>query len=308
VVSSARRSVVQFEVDGKPVVLGTVIKPAGLVLTKASELKPGKLTATLWNGRTATVTEFVTDPQNDVALVRLDAKDLPAVTWANETMLGQWVVTPGLGSKPEAVGVLSASTRKLHKRAYAGVVLDSMATNAAIASVRPGFGAEKAGLRGGDVVVAVNETRVNDSDALRNVLREFHAGQTVQLHVQRDGEEFAARVEMQADPESEAAARRFGPSRQSRLNRFGGALSERAEDFELALQHDTVLQPWQCGGPLLNLDGKAIGLNIARAGRVATYALPAELVHRLVVELEALPMEPVSRPAQAAPVAPAETR
>ena len=36
-----------------------------------------------------------------------------------------------------------------------------------------------------------------------------------------------------------------------------------------------MLQPWLCGGPLVNLDGEAIGLNIARAGRVTTYALPA---------------------------------
>jgi serine protease Do len=40
-----------------------------------------------------------------------------------------------------------------------------------------------------------------------------------------------------------------------------------------------------CGGPLVNLDGKAIGLNIARAGRVTTYALPARLVKRILDNL-----------------------
>ena len=59
---------------------------------------------------------------------------------------------------------------------------------------------------------------------------------------------------------------------------------------EQAIQHDTVLQPWLCGGPLVDLDGKAIGLNIARAGRVATYALPASLVKRIYNELR--PKEP----------------
>jgi serine protease Do len=46
------------------------------------------------------------------------------------------------------------------------------------------------------------------------------------------------------------------------------------------------LQPWLCGGPLVNLDGKAVGLNIARAGRVTTYALPAKLVKKILKNLQ----------------------
>lgn len=47
-----------------------------------------------------------------------------------------------------------------------------------------------------------------------------------------------------------------------------------------------MLEPWQCGGPLVNLDGQAIGLNIARASRVATYALPSALVQRVIADLK----------------------
>jgi serine protease Do len=52
------------------------------------------------------------------------------------------------------------------------------------------------------------------------------------------------------------------------------------------MQHDTVLQPNQCGGPLVNLDGKAVGINIARASRVASYALPASAIKPLLEELK----------------------
>jgi len=65
-------------------------------------------------------------------------------------------------------------------------------------------------------------------------------------------------------------------------------------EFELALQHDTVLQNWQCGGPLVDLDGRAVGLNIARAGRVASYALPAELVRSIYDNLRARIPKPAS--------------
>jgi S1-C subfamily serine protease len=57
-----------------------------------------------------------------------------------------------------------------------------------------------------------------------------------------------------------------------------GARNIRLSGFEEVLQHDTVLNPDQCGGPLLNSDGQVIGVNIARAGRVVSYALPSSLV------------------------------
>jgi S1-C subfamily serine protease len=38
---------------------------------------------------------------------------------------------------------------------------------------------------------------------------------------------------------------------------------------------------------LVNLDGKAVGINIARAGRVASYALPASLAERIIEGLKA---------------------
>ena len=73
---------------------------------------------------------------------------------------------------------------------------------------------------------------------------------------------------------------------QRRISRLSGEVSQRAEGFEQAIEHDTVLQPWLCGGPLVNLDGKAIGLNIARASRVTTYALPARLVKQILDNLK----------------------
>jgi S1-C subfamily serine protease len=54
-----------------------------------------------------------------------------------------------------------------------------------------------------------------------------------------------------------------------------GRLSVKRWGFERVLQHDTQLDPTDCGGPIVALDGGAIGINIARAARVASYAVPA---------------------------------
>ena len=63
-------------------------------------------------------------------------------------------------------------------------------------------------------------------------------------------------------------------SRDQFQNTMGGPLSERRAGFPAALQHDTVLQPNQCGGPVVDLDGKTVGINIARAAASAATPSP----------------------------------
>ena len=76
-----------------------------------------------------------------------------------------------------------------------------------IMQVFPGSAAERAGLTGytrrngrlvpGDVILAVDGTRVHDVDGLRNTLERYAIGQTVKLRVQRDGEEREVPVTLQ---------------------------------------------------------------------------------------------------------------
>jgi serine protease Do len=75
---------------------------------------------------------------------------------------------------------------------------------------------------------------------------------------------------------------------------LGGPVSKRASDFPAVFQHDTVLRPADCGGPLVDLSGKAIGINIARAGRTETYALPADIITPLLEPLMSGKLAPVN--------------
>ncbi|MBI2946432.1 MAG: PDZ domain-containing protein, partial [Verrucomicrobia bacterium] len=370
--AAVRDSIVKLIQNEKTVSLGTIIDANGLVLTKASEIKDGTLTSRFSDGREVEGTLLGVDEENDLALIKVAAAGLKPIEWASgEVLVGQWAVTPGIGITPEGAGIISVPIRKLHKRAYIGVSLSFDTSKAVIGRITKGLGAEKAGLKSGDVIMTLNSEPMKDSEELMSALRQFREGETVKLRVRRDEEEFDVDVPMMAEPppfvgvqlesESTAAAIRSitpgggaeraglrsgdvilslndqraedragliemlrqiqpgdfvklrvkreekefetrvkimpespgqqrragrgrggGLDRQDRMNRMGGELSQRADGFDLALQHDTVLQPWQCGGPLVNLEGKAIGLNIARAGRVASYALPAALVKQIL--------------------------
>lgn len=302
VAQALRQSVVKLDVDGNTMALATVVDASGLAITKASEIQSGRLTAWVAGGREVPVELLAVDEASDVALIRIQARGLKPVAWAmDEVIVGQWAITPGTEETPQAVGIVSVLPRKiLPRRALIGVQLDFTTPAARVAQVMTGMGAEKAGLRSGDVILAVNEVPVAGREELVKLLREYREGQTVTLRLQRDQKEMNVPVPMMS-ADSGRSGRGSGGGNPT--DRLGGRPSQRAEGFELALQHDTVLQPWQCGGPLVNPEGKVIGLNIARAGRVATYALPAGLVRRILGELAgnparsqpAKPVRPTSR-------------
>src|ERR1035437_5137161 len=163
VADATRASIAVLAVDGWRAALGTIIDTNGFLITKASELKPGKLTCTLQGGQEVAGKVVATDDANDVALVKISAKGLKPIAWSSaETAVGQWVATPGLGSTAEAVGIVSVHPRKiLPKRALIGVTLDTNEAPAKIEIVTPGFGAAKAGLKTGDIILSVNGEAVS---------------------------------------------------------------------------------------------------------------------------------------------------
>jgi serine protease Do len=285
---ATRYSIVKLYGDSGPVALGTVVDTNGLALTKASEIKHDKMKCWVAGGKEVDAELVAVDEEEDLALVRVHAEGLKPIQWATEEpWVGQWAITPGIEETPHAVGIISALSRKIRpQRAYIGVQFGGDLQTPKIEQVTPGLGADKAGLKAGDVIVAVNSTVVTNREQVVEALSEFREGQTVTLRVQREAENLEMKVQMM-QPGPDQVRSGFFP--QPRVGRMAGPVSDRARGFEQAIEHDTVLQPWLCGGPLVDLEGKALGLNIARAERVTTYALPAKLVQRVLEDLKAKP-------------------
>ena len=116
-------------------------------------------------------------------------------------------------------------------------------------------------------------------DHLINTVRSHLPGEKITLLVRRGEEELS--IDAVLGREEDIAG-----SRAVEQQNLGGPLSTRRSGFLWVLQHDTVLRPEQCGGPILNTKGQAIGINIARATRVASYALPASVIVELIAEMK----------------------
>lgn len=205
-----------------------------------------------------------------------------------EPRAGDWLATVGLGRDPIAIGVMSVAARTTDKRpGFLGV---TMATDARgrlephpdgvpVREVHRGGAAARAGMRPGDVIASVDGKPTATAKELKEAISLHSPGDRVRVEVVRLDERLRLLAVLQGWAPNLAERRAFYQ------NSLGGDLSERRFGFDSVLQHDTVLKPRDCGGPVVDLDGRVVGFNIARAGRTESYALPVEVVHDRLYEL-----------------------
>jgi len=279
VVSTPAQSTVRILCDGRRAALGTIVGAEGLILTKASELS-GSIACQLFDGRRLEAKVIGVSEDDDLALLKVKADHLPVIHWSEVAPppVGSWLATPGLETVPLSIGVVSVAARVVEPRMPAlGVIIEDGDKGPVVREILPRSGAEKAGLKPNDVITQIDDKKVATRNSLVQSIRGHRPGETVRVILLRDGKPLTVEVEL-----LDVTELANGETFQEDVN---GRLSKRRTGFPLALQHDTVLQPNQCGGPVVDLDGNVVGINIARASRVASYALPAAVVRPVVEKL-----------------------
>jgi serine protease Do len=288
VVEKPNLSVVRVRCAGRDVALGVVVGADGWILTKASELKGERILCRLKDGHELEATVTTRDERYDLALLKVEAKSLVPVEWAdsNGTPPGRWVASAGTDRRPLAIGVIGAPARDLTIKGaapmpsptsgYLGVGFDTDFAGVKISQVTAGGPAQKAGLKVGDQIIAVNGQEVNDPDEFVAIAQRHKPGEVIALKIERDEKEQVIKVTLGKRPTS---------TRLDNQNKMGSVLSDRRTGFPVVLQHDGVVKPSDCGGPLVDLEGRVLGINIARAGRTETYAIPGEVVRALLPQL-----------------------
>ena len=289
--------------NGKDVALGTVISAEGFVLTKDSELRSDKIMVRTKDGKEYAAKKISANETWDLAMLKVeDAKDLKPISWSESKVapVGNWVATTAPAEKPVAIGVVSVASRTMppgpkvalpknnNDRGYLGIQMEDNegADGVKIVVVSAKSPAEKAGLKVDDIIIAVNGKETLDRETLGATIGRNKPGETVTLRFRRDGKEDEAKATLEKRPSS------FGVDRGDLQNSMGTDRSERRTGFPVTLQHDTDLKASQCGGPLVDIERRVIGINIARGGRTDTYAIPAEAIKPLLADLMVAKVNP----------------
>jgi serine protease Do len=279
-VARPAKSTTRIFCEQRQVALGVIVDSDGLIATKASELK-GATVCELSDGTRHKAELVGVDRGSDLALLKISARGLPAIVWSQEDppAVGGWVITPGLGELPQAIGVVSVAPHHV-RGGVLGIQMTEDKPGPRITFVVPESGAAVAGLVRGDVITHVNGQPMEDSNAVVAMTSNALPGEKIGLTVLR------GRDELKLSATLGSVATTLSSQRARFQDQLGGPLSQRRVLFPAALEHDSVLAPNECGGALVNLDGEAIGINIARASRIASYAIPASVARPILDQLK----------------------
>jgi serine protease Do len=296
VVAKPSVSTVRIVCDGKDTALGIIVGADGWVLTKANDLKM-PIVCRLKDKREFPATVAGVHKGHDLAMLKIDATDLVPVVFTPSKGVdaGSWVACAGVNEDPVAVGVVSVSTRTVinkgpaytidnTKAGFLGIVLKDGEDGVFIEDVQVNSPASEAGLKADDVILALGQKTVKDVETFMTEMAKTRPGDVVTLKIRRDEEDREVKATLRKRPAN--------MSRGDFQNKMGSELSTRRSGYGTILQHDSVVKPVDCGGPIVDLEGRVIGINICRAGRTESWAVPSEVLETVVADLKSGKLAP----------------
>ena len=285
-----REGVLKIADQRTTISLGTLVED-NLVLTKASSLPTRqRLRGIDYRDREYDLTLVYQDPAFDLAVLEIGPNDLTPMQFQTDKTpeLGEVLLcvnAPGQAvvSARSAVGTPDSGDPESPCLGVEMSRFEESDRGVTIAGILPDGAAMAAGLRAGDLIVRVNGSEVGQS--LREALQLFRVGDRVQVAIERDGVEMTVPVQLRRRPEyADGLPTPFG-------NDIVEA-NERRTGFGPAIRHDALLGPRDVGAPLVDLQGRVIGLQIAHADRSTNWALPAATLRSVLAEI---PQRPSTR-------------
>ncbi|MEL6104490.1 MAG: trypsin-like peptidase domain-containing protein [Planctomycetota bacterium] len=217
------------------------------------------------------------DRANDLVLLKAPEVSTDGINFDSvESGLaaGTFLLTPDADGDGDVsvVGSRVFRSRKFSSRGFLGVVPTTFENNkgALLNEVTEDGAAKRAGLLVGDVVTKLNDTVIRTQQDMRNFLSKADPNAVITATLRRDEDELTKSITLGAVPSS------------SRHAADQMAKSGRRDGFNEVFPHDANLSPSSCGGPLFDLEGRFVGLNIARNSRVRSFALPASALKEFV--------------------------
>lgn len=264
-------------------VRGTRIKAAGGGNLVSKNSRVGEAPKIRIGGKTIPATVIRRDPENDLVLL---SANLPTAERNQEVDLnflpGDMLQEQGkLLLSPDAngggiVSVWGSKYFNIKKSrssgGYLGVRLGTRDNQVIFEMVQRELAAAEAGLSQGDVLLKIDDMKVKAADDVFQFLRSAMPNETISLLVSRDGTELEKQVVLGRRPEESRHI----------ADRLPGGKSVRRDGFKMAISHDADIRPEQCGGPVFDLEGDFLGINMARNSRVRCYVVPKSVIEKFV--------------------------
>ena len=275
--------------DADAQIVGTLLN-SDYVATKLSELTPHEVIDCRFHEGDPSVAEIaMTNVALDLAILKLQSPRRAATAIVSQPVVSaaEFSLVFAVSAKTEPVRAgLITRCRQNEARLIGklGAVLEVDETSRAVRvkEVAPNSTAFVARLSKSCLIDSINGQPVNSLDNVGALLSAHQPGDWLQFKFRIAEKSSTTFARLQHDP-----AERF--ERTEFLDGRSGIVSERRSGFADVMQHDIELAPSHCGGPLIDSEGRVIGVNIARRARESSLAIPIETVLHLLETVRAKP-------------------
>ncbi len=269
-----------LSLEGKRLASGVVLTHGGKVLTSGSAIAGSKAKVRVGNEvREAKVIKRF--PRYDLAVLSFDAKGCaikPVDFYSKRLPLGRLVTSLGGDGVLRGLGVVGVESRSLEKVGYFGSRTRTAKEAILLSLVGKEGPAARAGLQTGDHVVSIDGKKADHLLIFLGVLRGKSKEEKVGLSVIRDGEKMRFSVVL------DERVRKDPFLRVPDMKPYLGVVSKKTSGFAMVFQHDVPILPEECGGGVYDMEGRCVGVNLSRASRSRTYAIPSVVLIKLLEE------------------------
>ena len=279
-IATAAKSTVRVWSGSRRLAYGTVVGDGRKILTKWSEVARARVDLRVDAGDESRAVKLAGVYQDeDLVLLEIEGKPLTPVSWSFEApKLGGFLAAPQPDGRLAAFGVVSVLSRNLRDTdlAYLGVIGEPGFTGQGvkIKEVDAKSGAHAAGLKPGNVILKVGERPISGLLELKNALTGVAPGAKVSLLVEANGGENKIEVTVGNRPQLP----QYANGRLEQMERMGGPVSQVRDSFTQVIQTDMRPKPNQVGGPVVDLQGRVLGITMARADRTRSFVMAAAAV------------------------------
>jgi S1-C subfamily serine protease len=285
VLREAADSTVRIWSGERRLAYGTVIGDGKKILTKWSEIAAAGSNLIVEGSGGEALAAAVTGvhEDNDLAILEFDGPALKPVRWSYEIpALGSFLAAPQPNGRLAAFGVVSVAERNLRETdsAFLGVIgaMGFEGPGVKIDKISPDSGAAAAGLKPGQIILRVGDRAISGLLELRNALVGRAPGSTVTMRVRTGDKENDVEVVLGNRPQLPS----YPGDRLRQMERMGGPISNVRDSFTSVIQTDMRPRPEQIGGPVVDLQGRVIGITMARADRTRSFVMPAAAVEKVL--------------------------
>lgn len=218
------------------------------------------------------------DVQNDLILLKAPQMLEGGIAVVNERQgadMGTFIaaILPEGAYQRGIVGNDSITLEKNSSLPYFGASVLFKSSPVTVTVVKPGSPAALAGIQSGDVIVSINQIALKQANEFAPMLAKYWPGDKITITFSRNNQTFSKDIALMNKP--------FVASNHP-VDKFVGGVSDRRDGFSKVFVHDATLMPNQYGGPIYNLNGQFLGVNIARYSRAISLGIPQTVIYDFI--------------------------